>query len=243
MYWYDSHFHLNALTSSWMPTSLLAGGLTVSTTLVDSKENLLRVKALSADWRCAVGFHPWYVDMPLDWFGLYQLLSDDSRLAIGEIGLDGSQGMPMGDQQLVALKKQLALAQEGHRVVSVHAVNDAEMTYLTVRQFPGVKGIIHGFTGSSVQAKRWQDLGFSIGIGPRLLMQLSERKRSMLSSLDMALIHLETDAPNYDINQHPFLPDYLPSLAERLSLSLSCSVSSLSQQLSANWQALWSEYE
>ncbi|MCH9742626.1 MAG: TatD family hydrolase [Proteobacteria bacterium] len=242
MYWYDSHFHLTALPPSWLPTQDLMGGLTVSTTLVDSQENIARTQRLSGDWRCAIGFHPWYVDAPLDWFGLNRLLADYPRLAIGEIGLDGSTGMPAMDQQLRVLKQQLGLAKSGRRVVSVHAVNDSEMTYLTLRQFPGIRGVLHGFRGSLVQAQRWQALGFSIGIGPRLLMRLTERNKEMLRSLNITLIHLETDAPNYDKDKS-LTPNVLPELAHLLAVSLDYSLSELSQQLSANWQALWSDYE
>lgn len=236
--WFDTHFHLNQLPDRWSAGSSLSGGLAVATELADWSITARRLTALSGDWRQAIGFHPWFVHEHLDWCALESALALDNRLALGEIGLDGSPHKPAMQLQVEALTRQLALARDFDRVVSLHAIADHELCYQLVRQSGVHMGIIHAFSGSLVQAKRWQELGFSVGIGFRWFDRLNHKSLAVLRSLDRTLVHLESDAPQRRGNVL-LTPDQLPILGEGVALALAMDVRELVLQLTKNWTQLW----
>lgn len=237
---FDSHFHLSALAPDWLPNQALAGGLAVTTQPNDWFLCLHRLSHLSDAWRLALGVHPWFADVVVDWSAFESLLGQDHRIVIGEVGLDGSHGHPSEFDQLAVFQRQLHYAYEYGRLLSLHCVNDREHCYRLIRTMRGLKGgFVHAFSGSLVQAQRWQALGFHLGIGPRLLTQLSDKRIQLLRSLDVSMIHLESDAPlvrsGYQLASPNDLLPYLTVLASVLDVS----TESLSQQLYVNWCHLW----
>jgi TatD DNase family protein len=237
--WFDSHFHLDAVVNTWQPESV-SGGLAVG---VDSDDWLLtrnRLKLLSGDWRQAVGFHPWVARDDLPWSQLVSWLSDNTSLALGEIGLDGSPAR-RGNLLLQwdAFVRQVALAHEGDRVMSLHLVNDDERGYQWIRQHRNSRGIVHGFTGSLKQALGWQALGFYIGIGERLLDNMTDKRQQLLNGLDKSLVLLETDAP-YGISRDEVrTPDSVVTSGQQLALFWNVSVLDVEMICQNNWLRLW----
>lgn len=237
----DSHFHLNLLAADWLPCNGLFGGLAVTTGTADWQTTRYRLAGLSGFWRYALGVHPWFADMSVDWMLFESLLGQDAQCAIGEVGLDGSQGRPIWSVQQSIFVRQLSYSREYQRLLSLHLVNDGERGYQLIRAMQGLPGgIVHAFNGSLVQAQRWQGLGFHIGIGPRLLNRLSAKHLHMLRALDLSQIHLETDAPNDNAPYYVYSPNDLGPYLKQLSQVLECSADSLSNQLYDNWCRLWS---
>lgn len=236
----DSHFHPALLAAGWQPSEVLVGGLAVTTRPSEWSLALAFVKELSSNWHCALGLHPWFADGVVDWQVFEGLLVDNIGVAIGEIGLDGSEGHPVAQVQRAVFQRQLHYAREYGRLLSLHLVNDREQGYQLIRSMKGLNGgLVHAFTGSLVQAQAWQALGFHLGIGPRLLTPLTDKRRQLLRSLDIRMIQLESDAPLVNsrfqlVSPNELLP-YLGLLASVLDLS----VESLSQQLYVNWCQLW----
>jgi TatD DNase family protein len=237
--WFDSHFHLDAVVNTWHPESV-SGGLAVAIDEDDWQTTHDRLLILSGDWRQAIGFHPWVVREGLPWSLLTSWLAADPRLAVGEIGLDGSiQRRANAMLQWDAFVRQVALAHEGDRVMSLHLVNDDERGYQWIRQHRNSRGIVHGFTGSLKQALGWQALGFYIGIGERLLGNMTDKRQQLLKGLDKSLVLLETDAP-YGINRGEIrTPDSVVTLGQQLALFWNVSVLDVEMICQNNWLRLW----
>lgn len=237
---FDSHFHLSGLPAGWLPNEILAGGLAVTT---QPDEWLSTRAALSHwydTWRLALGVHPWFSDVVVKWSVFEGLLAQDGQIAIGEVGLDGSPGRPAAFIQQAVFQRQLHYAHEYGRLLSLHCVHDKERCYELIRSMRGLRGgFVHAFSGSLVQAQRWQALGFHLGIGPRLLNQLTGKRQQLLRSLDITMIHLESDAPlltaGYQLHSPNDLPPYLGLLAAVLGMS----TEALSRQLYINWCQIW----
>jgi Tat protein secretion system quality control protein TatD with DNase activity len=237
--WFDSHFHLNALAHNWYPKKV-AGGLAVGVDTLDWQITQQCLLELSGDWRQAIGFHPWIVREDLPWQELETLLNDDARLAVGEIGLDGSlnrrDNMPL---QWAAFIRQVDLARDDRRIMSLHLVNDEERGYGVIRKCIDCQGVVHGFTGSLQQAQRWQALGFYIGIGDRVLAQMTDKRMQMLQGLDKSFVLLETDAP-YGIGKaNNIVPDAVVDVGDRLAHIWDVSVDAVEQHCQQNWFRLW----
>lgn len=236
----DSHFHLAAMPADWRPMPELVAGLAVTTQPSEWYPALQGLSKLSANWRLALGVHPWFANLEVDWLLLERLLVEHPLSVIGEVGLDGSNGCLQPSLQQVVFQKQLDLAQAYDRLLSLHCVNDHEQSYALIRKMKGIRGgIVHGFTGSLVQAQRWQALGFHIGIGVRLLTSLTDKHRQLLRSLDVSMIHLESDAPLVNSQVQLASPNDLPPFLAILAGVLAVSVEGLSQQLCMNWSQLW----
>jgi TatD DNase family protein len=239
--WFDSHCHVSAIAQDWR-AERVAGGLAVGVDVDDWSVTKERLQELSGRWRQAIGFHPWVARDDLPWQELAHWLCADVLLAVGEIGLDGSPLRRDNAQaQLSAFKRQVILAAENNRVMSLHVVHDDEQCYQIIRRQKGVRGIVHGFTGSLEQGLRWQDLGFYLGIGFRVLNSLSDKRISMLKRLDLTRVLLETDAP-YCIAQDKILtPNDIPDLGSQLASVLDISGGEIERQCQKNWLRLWSE--
>jgi TatD DNase family protein len=236
--WFDSHFHLNMLASVWQPQKT-SGGLAVAVSAKDWQLTRDRLQMLSGDWRQAIGFHPWIAQDNLPWLDFESWLSADANLSVGEIGLDGSPNhRDNAAAQWIAFARQVGLAREGERVMSLHLVQDEERGYQLIRQCKNCCGIVHGFTGSLQQALAWQGLGFYIGIGGRFLSQLTDKRISLLQGIDKSLILLESDAP-YGVSTVLITPDVISSLAEVIALSWDVSVDDVALICQDNWNALW----
>lgn len=236
----DSHFHLTAMPEDWQPSSELVAGLAVTTQPSEWYPALQGLSKLSANWRLALGVHPWFAEADINWPEFERLLVQHPLSAIGEVGLDGSKGRPEAGIQQSVFLRQLELARDYGRLLSLHCVNDHERCYALIRAMKDMNGgIVHGFTGSLVQAQRWQALGFHIGIGARLLNPLTDKRRQLLRSLDVSMIHLESDAPLVNSQVQLASPNDLPPFLAILAGVLAVSVEGLSQQLWMNWSQLW----
>lgn len=237
--WIDSHCHVDALPVEWRPNVAFAG-LAVGVDVDDWSITQARLANWSGEWRQAIGFHPWRACQPLDWLSFERWLSDDGQLAVGEIGLDGSvHHREHWQSQLAVFERQLAMVQAGNRVVSLHAVQDQELVFQMVKRLRLSRVIVHGFQGSLVQALRWQELGCYIGIGPRLLFHLTDKRRDMLQGLALSHLLLETDAPYGYRDALTATPDDVVRVGGVLSSVLSLEQTVLMRQLEQNWQTLW----
>ena len=90
-------------------------------------------------------------------------LSDNSVVAVGEIGLDYYYEHSPRDIQKKVFYRQLCLAEEWGLPVEIHTRNAEEDTLAILKEFQGrVRGILHCFTGSYKMAQQALDLGFNI---------------------------------------------------------------------------------
>lgn len=164
----------------------------------------------------AYGIHPWYCDRhrPEHLEQLAALLDD--AVALGECGLDATHGKPGAASQLWWLRQQLALAKERELPVILHCVRSSFPLLTELRRFPGLRGVVHGFTGSPEEARQFTELGFHIGIGALVLRERAQKVRRLAVELPLAHMMLETDAPDGlpgELNE----PANLPRIAEAVA--------------------------
>lgn len=237
----DSHFHLPPSPYSWRPIPELVGGLVVASQPSDWSVLCRFCSNLDQNWKMSIGVHPWFSRLVVDWQVFESLLMSDLNISIGEVGLDGFSRSPEFSLQLDVFRRQLTLASEHHRLLSLHFVSDHEVGFNILRSYKNLRGgIVHGFSGSLVQAHAWQSLGFHLGIGPRLLINLTDKKLNMLRHIDHSMIHLESDSPFSSAQCELTNPNDLVPFLSILASHLSISAEQLSAQLVSNWDNLWS---
>lgn len=133
-------------------------------------------------------------------YGRYKELALSSKkvVAIGEIGLDyyykpkgTARKEKFKENQREIFKKQLDLAEELDLPVIVHCRMAFEDVYNILKE-KNLKGVIHSFTGTLEEAKRFIDLGFYIGInGIIFKLDLEE----VIKNISLDKILAETDCP------------------------------------------------
>ncbi len=139
---------------------------------------------------------------------LFRMLREDPALQLGEIGLDRRfvDRIPM-ERQIENLRRQLAVAVELGRSVSLHCVQATGpmLEVLSSVPFRPYRLLWHGFTGSKETASRLSSLKVMISIGPRT--------RSPLSPILKANGHyvIETDYEGSSSAEHLSLLDQMYS--------------------------------
>ena len=119
----------------------------------------------------------------------------DKIVAIGEIGFD-YYWQPMDkDLQRAFFEGQLQIAAETGLPVIVHDRDAHGDSFETVLQYPIVRGVFHAYGGSAEMAKELTKRGWYIGFGGVTTFKNAERVRSVVASVDISKLLLETDCP------------------------------------------------
>lgn len=146
----------------------------------------------------AVGSHPDAADEVNE-----QVLSQYRELvkknpkvrAIGEIGLDYHyEDIPREIQQR-AFRAQMALAAELNLPVIVHEREAHEDGMKIVREYPGVTGVFHCYSGSLEMAQWLIARGWYIGFGGVLTFKNAKKALQVAANIPLERIVLETDCP------------------------------------------------
>ena len=146
----------------------------------------------------AVGYHPEncapYTDADLDI--LRRLAQHPKVVAIGEIGLDyyWEQNPPKAFQQEV-FRAQLALAQELSLPVIVHDREAHADCLAIVKEFPGVRGVFHCYSGSVEMARELWKLGWYTGFDGPVTYKNARRTVEVVQEVPLERLLLETDSP------------------------------------------------
>ena len=142
--------------------------ITIGTDLADDQA-AIALCAGRSNLRCAVGIHPNYVTEPdRDRVGqLADLRRDASVVAIGETGLDYHYDRAPRELQQALFRAQLAIAADCGLPVVIHCREAVEDALAILREFRGVKGVFHCFTGTPDEAVAIVEAGYYIGFtGP-----------------------------------------------------------------------------
>ena len=131
-----------------------------------------------------------------------ELAQSKKTVAIGEIGLDyyyfpksKARREEIKQKQKQALEQQLNLAEEFDLPVILHcrAAHDDLLDFLK----GPIKGVVHSYTGTVEQAKRFMELGLYIGFNGLIFKDVPAlpNPEKVISSVPLERIVLETDAP------------------------------------------------
>lgn len=140
--------------------------------------------------------------------------------AIGEIGLDYYYETIPRDTQIQAFRMQMELARELNMPVIVHERNAHDDGMRVVKDFKGVTGVFHCYSGSAEMARQLVNMGWYIGFTGVLTFHNARKAVETAESIPLDRIVLETDCPF--MAPEPFRgkrndPGYLYRMAERLA--------------------------
>ena len=149
----------------------------------------------------SVGFHPNDAqaaedngqEKSLDLLRSY--LKDEKCLAIGEIGLDYHWQDVSRDIQKKWLTLQLDLALETGYPVIIHDREAHGDVMEILREYKGVKGILHSFSGSPEMARELVKMGWYISFSGVLTFKNAARLPEVAKEVPLDRMLLETDCP------------------------------------------------
>jgi TatD DNase family protein len=159
---------------------------------------LAELCAGEAGLHAAYGLHPLYLAEHADAHlqELRERLAAGGAVAVGECGLDFFVDGLDPSLQRHFFRGQLALAQEFDLPVIVHARRAVEEVIHTLRDYPGLRGVVHSYSGSEEQARQLCRQGFLLGIGGPVSYSRAHRLRRIVADLPLEHLLLESDAPD-----------------------------------------------
>ena len=213
MRYIDTHCHFNfpvfthCLEASLLPVrrSQVAAIVTPSTHARDFSP-LLELSHRIPEVFPALGLHPlWTAEhQDNDVKRLEQQLNESHQvIALGEIGLDFYTPtlQALAARQWQLLTAQLQLAKQHALPVILHSRKSHDPLAKLLREMSlPATGVVHGFTGSYQQAKRFIDLGFYLGVGGSISYPRALKTRDAISRVPPECLVLETDAPDMPLS-------------------------------------------
>ena len=150
-----------------------------------------------------VGIHPNDVPEDLDpaLAELDELLYEGGFVALGETGLDYFRDWTDPEPQKRSFRHHCRLAVKNDLPVIVHIrdKDDSMQAYDDVadiiEEFPGVRGVIHCYTGDPAHAERYLAAGFVISFSGILTFPKGENVRESARFVPIEQTLVETDAP------------------------------------------------
>ncbi|MBR0296166.1 MAG: TatD family hydrolase [Paludibacteraceae bacterium] len=143
-----------------------------------------------------IGLHP--ENVREDWreqlAAIHASLENTNYIAIGEIGLDYHFDTTFKAEQQEALRIQLGWAIARNLPVMIHSRDATEDCLNILREFPGLRGVMHCYSGSNETAKQIIKMGLYLGIGGVITFK-NAKLRDNLKGIPLERIVLETDAP------------------------------------------------
>lgn len=192
----------------------------------------------------AYGLHPVFTHEhhPNDLIELERFLQTADVVALGECGLDFFIPDYDSEAQMRYFTAQLDLAVQYQLPVIIHARKALDLVLRELRKRPGLRGVIHSFSGSLQQAKQLIDLGFYLGFGGPVTYTRALKLRMLVAELPLSALLIETDAPDQpDASHHGERnqPAWLPEIASCIAGLRGITVESVAETTSENAKLLF----
>lgn len=148
----------------------------------------------------ALGIHPSEIrevtEDDLKWIK-DETLANDRIVAIGEIGLDYYWDKDNKEDQKAFFIRQMDMAKELKKPIIVHSRDAALDTYEVMKSNNASEcgGVIHCFSYSVEEAKKYLDMGFYIGLGGVVTFKNAVKAKEVAQYVPMDRLLLETDCP------------------------------------------------
>ncbi len=189
----DTHAHLNFSQFDEDRKEIIDQCLSKGISLINvgtDYQNSKQAVALTGKgvW-ASIGLHPLDAGQGFD-YEKYKSLSKEKIVAIGETGLDYWHKSKKEKQREVFLK-QVALAEELNLPLIIHCRVAFDDVYSILKETK-VKGVLHCFTGSLADLKRFLALGYFIGFNG-IIFKMDLKK--VIASTPLERMLLETDCP------------------------------------------------
>lgn len=206
-------------------------------------QKMLEVEKRYYNCLAMIGLHPCSVNQ--EYKKELELIKNylESRrfVAIGEIGLDYYWDRTFQDQQIEAFRQQLQWALAYDLPIAIHSRNATDECIDLVRQYPGLRGVFHCFSGTVEQAEAVMDTGFLMGVGGVVTFKNSGLD-AVVKTVGLSSVILETDAPY--LTPVPFRgkrnePSYTRLIAEKLAALLDLPVEEIIKITTENAKKLF----
>ena len=176
----------------------------------------------------AIGVHPSdcgdLTENDIEW--LKDLSSDEKVVAIGEIGLDYHYDEPDREIQKKWFIRQLELAGDTSLPIVVHSRDAAQDTFEIIKDFRGLRGVIHCFSYSAELAREYVKMGYYIGVGGVVTFKNGRKLHEVVREIPLESIVVETDAPYLSPepyrgrrNSSAFIPYIIERIADLKNVS------------------------
>lgn len=190
------------------------------------------------------GLHPYEVGQHSsdDINSLGKWIEENNCIAIGECGLDYRSGQPDKKRQLKFFQAQLDIAITFQLPVVIHSVHATTDVISCLQHRPGLKGMIHSYSGSYEQAMLLIDQGFYISFGGQITYDRAIKLRKTASKISLNHLLLETDAPDQADTDHRNQrnePAYLINVLESLTTLRPESLTDIASQTTLNAKKLF----
>lgn len=123
------------------------------------------------------------------------LLSHSRVVALGEIGLDYHYDGTDRERQLYAFEAQLDMARRHDIPVVIHDREAHGDVLDALTRHPGVRGMLHSFSGSAEMARQLTDMGFYISFSGTVTYKSAAKVKRAAESVPSDRILTETDSP------------------------------------------------
>jgi len=178
--------------------------VSISCDAEDSKTNL-RIAKDHPSVLPAVGVHPLYIE-PIsgeNWLDeIHELASHPQVVAIGEIGLDyfhpprdGSSEKDWRRKQRGIFEQLLQLAQDLELPAIIHQRESTSDVAAVLSGFPGVKAVLHCFSGTIGEAAAALESGHFLSFTGILTFKSAGDLRKTAASVPLNRVMVETDCP------------------------------------------------
>lgn len=145
----------------------------------------------------AVGVHPEELQdgNPEALAEIAELAEHPRCVAIGEIGLDYYWDAAHKVEQQLLFRQQLRLARELDKPVIVHDREAHGDCLAIVKEFPGLRGVFHCYSGSAEMARELLRDGWYLGFDGPITYKNARKALEVLSICPPERILIETDSP------------------------------------------------
>jgi TatD DNase family protein len=192
----------------------------------------------------AFGLHPYFIEQhrEQDLQTLEHWLKEKRPIAVGECGLDFFLKDLDPDRQMHFFLAQLELAQQFDLPVIIHARKSTEQVIQCLKRFPGMRGMVHSYSGSFEQAEQLMKLGFYFSFGGAMTYERASRLRKVIARIPLQHLLLETDAPDQPGSRHQGEvnePAYIDEVIEKMAALLNIDQVKLIEQTTINARQLF----
>ncbi|MDP6384796.1 MAG: TatD family hydrolase [Planctomycetota bacterium] len=116
-------------------------------------------------------------------------------VAVGETGLDFFKEYSPREAQERAFRWHLNLARELDKPVIIHCREAHEATLAAIREYPGVRGVMHCYTMGPGELHHYLDAGLYISFSGIVTFPKSEANRAAATEVPLERLLVETDCP------------------------------------------------
>ena len=158
----------------------------------DTSKRAIEIAEKYDNMYAAIGLHPIHAENGFNAADFLELAKSEKVVAIGEIGIDYFRDYgEFKEKQFEILHQQLDLAKELDLPLIIHC-RKAHKDLIEVLEKHNFKGVVHCFTGSLNDAKRYLEMGYYIGING-IMYKLNLDK--VIKEIPLDKILIETDCP------------------------------------------------